>query len=141
MIFWDTSALVRCYEPAAKGHARARNMLLREKHIACGLIQVEAVSAVVRRLGKDKRKARALLETIEEHLGHFVLLPLGDDLLERAAALALKHRLRAADSIHVAAAQMLARDLGRRSFRVATADVEQAAAARAEGLRVIDLGS
>src|SRR5262245_56745705 len=55
MIFSDTSALVRCHEPAAKDHARARNMLLREKHVACGLIQVEAVSTVVRRPGKDWR--------------------------------------------------------------------------------------
>jgi predicted nucleic acid-binding protein len=139
MIYWDTSALVLCYEPRAKDHSRARNLLLREKHVACALIQVEAVSAVVRRLGDDKRKAKAILDKMEEHLRHFVLVPLGEEVLEKAAAMAWAHRLRAADAIHVAAARNLARDLGRASFRVATSDIEQAAAARAEGLRVIDL--
>jgi predicted nucleic acid-binding protein len=107
--------------------------------MACALIRLETVSAIVRRLGADKRKARSILDTIEEHLRDFVLIPVGEEVLERAVAMVKAHRLRAADAIHVAAAKNLARDLGRRGFRVATADAEQAAAARAEGLRVIAL--
>jgi uncharacterized protein len=138
MIFWDTSALLRCYEPAGVGHSRARNFLLREKHLACSLIRVEAVSAVVRRFGRDQRNARALVKTIEEHLRSFTLVPVSEDLMERAGEIVWKHRLRAADAIHVAAARTLARELGRTRFRVATADGGQAAAARAEGLKVLE---
>jgi len=48
----------------------------------------------------------------------------------------VEHHLRSADALHVAAAFLLSKELGR-GLRFVTSDVEQAAAARSEKLRVI----
>ena len=74
-----------------------------------------------------------------EHLDHFDLSPLDERVLEKGIELVNHHALRAADAIHLAAAILLARDLGRRQMRFTTVDTEQAKAASAEGLRVIRL--
>jgi hypothetical protein len=139
VIGWDTSALVRCYATGEPGYARARNLLLGDQDpFASALIRAEATSAVVRTLGNDRRRAGAVLRALEETLAHFALVPVDDGQLEVAVKLVRKHALRAADAIHLAGALTLSRRLGRRQIRFATADREQAAAARAEGIRVIE---
>lgn len=138
MIFWDTSALIRCYEPKDRGHARAKNLLLRETgHKACSLIRIEAISGIVRRFSKDKEVRATLLKLLDEHLRHFDLVPMDEDLVELGTKLVRAHALRAGDALHLAAAIRLSRELGRRRFRFASADDEQADAAEAEGIRVI----
>ena len=140
MIQWDTSALVKCYAALEKGHARARNLLLRERgHKGSVLLWPEAVSGIVRKLGTDRRVRESLLALLKGHLKHFDLLPVDQAQLELAVKLVCKHRLRSADAIHLAGALLLARDLGRARLRFATADIPQAAAARAEGLKVVEL--
>ena len=66
---------------------------------------------------------------------------LSDDasLIDLGTRMILKHALRAADSLHLAAAVQLARDIGRKGLHFATADGEQAEAAAAENLKVIRL--
>ena len=52
MIFWDTSALLRCYEGSQASHGRAKNLLLRERgHCGSALLRIEAVSGIRRRFG------------------------------------------------------------------------------------------
>ena len=140
MIFWDTSALIRCYEAAELGHARAKNLLLREKgHVGSVLIRLEGVSAIRRRFAQDRAMQASLLKFLNEHLDHFDLSPIDTRALEKAIALVDRHSLRAGDALHLAAAVLLAKELGRRQFRFATTDGEQAQAARAEGMKVIRL--
>ena len=139
MIFWDVSALVRCYSREEPGSARALHWLVHEtQHQGSALLVPEAVSGIVRRCRRDRRLADKILGLLEDHLGDFTLVEIGAAQLERAVSLVRKHGLRAADAIHVATAVLHARDLGRSAFRFATCDVEQAAAARAEGLRVVE---
>ncbi len=140
MIFWDTSALIKAYGSLEKGHARAKNLLLRERgHQGSVLLWPEAVSGIVRKLGPDRRIRDSLLDLLEEHLRHFCLVPISEQQMELSVRLIRKHGLRAADAIHLAAGLSLARELGRSKIHFATADGEQARAAKAEHLRVIEL--
>ena len=140
MIFWDTSALIRCYEASEPSHARAKNLLLREKgHGASVLIQIEAISGIRRRFARDKGARASLLKIVTQHLEHFDLSPIDDRVLDNGVALVERHALRASDAIHLAAAILLSKDLGRRHLRFTTVDAEQGIAAVAEGLNVIRL--
>jgi predicted nucleic acid-binding protein len=139
-MFWDTSALVRCYDPAEPGHERARNFLVSQKdHKASAFIIPELVSAVVRKLGRDKRNREALLETIEQHLSFFHVSAVDQQHLDETARLVKRYSLRAADALHVASAVILRKAMATRSIAFLTADVEQAKAARAEKLKVFEL--
>ena len=140
MIFWDTSALLRCYDGQEPSHLRAKNLLLREKgHLGSTLLALEASSGIVRRL-KGKGQRSVLLGLLKDHLRHFDLVPLDQAQVDRAVRLVERHGLRAADALHLAAALLLAREIGRRALRFLSADVEQVQAAAAEGLRFIHLG-
>ena len=84
MIFWYTSALVRYYEANEPSHARAKNLLLREKgHVGSVLIRIEAVSGIRRRFGRDKGMLLSLLKVVQGHLDHFDLSPIDEQVLER----------------------------------------------------------
>lgn len=139
-MFWDTSALVRCYDPGEPGHARAKSLLFAEKgHKASAFIVPELVSAVVRKFGRDKRNREALLRTIDDDLAYFDLASVEEDQLEVTTRLIKKHSLRAADALHLASAVILRRGLGKRSMMFITADGEQAKAAREESFKVLEL--
>ena len=139
-MFWDTSALVRCYAPLEPGHSRARNFLLAQGgHRASAFIVPEVVSAVVRKLGRDKRNREALLRTIEGHLEYFDLVTIDEEHLKVTSRLIRAHFLRAADALHLASAIILGRGLGKRRLPFLTADAEQATAARAEKLEVFEI--
>jgi len=142
VIFWDSSALARGYFESEPGHPRAKNLLLAsESHFGSVLVRPETVSGIVRRFLPDKGRVEAALRVFDDHLKHFDLAPIDDLQIERAIRLIRTHGLRAADALHLAAALLVARTLGRRPLRFATADREQAAAARKEGLKVIEIGA
>jgi predicted nucleic acid-binding protein len=92
-----------------------------------------------RRFGRDRGTLSALLKALEGHLAYFDLSPVDDRVLDAAILLIERYALRAADALHLAAAVLLSRDIGRRQLRFATLDAEQAAAATAAGLRVLRL--
>lgn len=138
MIFWDASALVRCFS-GEPGTSRALHWLHHdERHQGSVLLVPETTSAIVRRIGRDRRLAEKYLGVLHEQFNRFTLIPVGEAQIERAVRLIRTHALTAADAIHVATAVLHARDLGRTAFRFATCDGPQAAAARAEGLRVVE---
>jgi len=140
MIFWDTSALLKCYNSLETNHARALNLLSREKgHQGCVLLKLETMSGLVRKTGSNRALRDSLVKQAEDHLADFDLLPIDPVLLDLAGRLVIKHALRAADALHLATAVSVARILGRRKFHFATADVEQADAAAAEQLKTIRL--
>ena len=138
MIFWDTSALIRCYEGNETSNARAKNFLLHEnRHFASVLIRIEAFSGIRRRYARDKALLSSLTDILSQHIKHFDLSPVDGRVLETGEHLVDRHALRAGDALHLSAAILLAKDLGRRQFRFLTADTEQADAAKVENLKVI----
>jgi len=140
MIFWDTSAFIKCYGEIEVDHARAVNLLDREQgHKGCVLLKIETISGLVRKAGSNRALRQTLLTLAEESLRQFDLMPLDESLIELGTRLILKHSLRAGDSLHLAAAVQLTREIGRGKLHFATADGEQAAAAAAENLKVIRL--
>ena len=142
MIFWDTSALIKSYGTLEAAHERAKNLLTREKgHKGSSLLWPETLSGIVRKLGSNRRVRESLLGLLEEHLKHFDLLPITDDQIELSVKLVRKHRLRAAEAIHLAAALLLSRIIGRKRMRFVTADAAQADAARGEEFKVIELAA
>jgi predicted nucleic acid-binding protein len=137
VIFWDTSALVRCYSRDEPGHGRAANLLAsRERQSGSVILLPETMTALARMAGSNRALRDKVLRDARSALGEFELMPADIGQAELAARFAVEHRLRGADALHVAAAWLLSRELGR-SVRFVTADVEQAGAARLEKLPVI----
>lgn len=137
MIFWDTSALVRCYSKGEPGHGRAANILAsKERQSGSVILLPEATGALARMAGSDRALRDKVLKDVRSALAEFELLPADIAQGELAVRLAVERGLRGADALHVAAACLLARELGR-GVRFVTSDVDQAAVARSEKLRVI----
>ena len=137
MIFWDTSAIVRCYARLEPGHGRAVNLLAsRERHAGSVLLLPEAAGALARFAGSDRALRDKILKAMRSHLSEFDLLPADIAQAELAAHFAVEHGLKGADALHVAGACLLVREL-RRGLRFVTSDMHQAAAARSEKLSVI----
>ena len=140
--FLDSSALVKGYRTEI-GTARV-NALLRgaDPLIIAQLAHLEVSSAIVRRVAStqisDEVIQRMLDELDREVATSLEIIRIDDTLVANAIRLARIHRLRAADSIQLAAA------LVARALRVAeelilvSADLELNNAAAAEGLQIED---
>jgi predicted nucleic acid-binding protein len=60
------------------------------------------------------------------------------EVIDQAAELAARLQIKGADSIHVAAAQTVQAEAGGNEFWFVSADLRQSAAARQEGMPVLD---
>ena len=139
MIFWDSSFFLRAFDRRESGHGHAQSLISgREPQAASLLLRTEAISSAVRKAASDSSLRDTWLRLMEASLREFTLFTLSDALVADAEKLIRAHRLRSADAIHLATALFAARELGRRGFRFATADKEQALVARARGLRVVE---
>jgi predicted nucleic acid-binding protein len=67
------------------------------------------------------------------------LVNVDEEHLKFTSRLIRAHFLRAADALHLASAIILGRELGKRRTPFLTADPDQAAAARAEKLKVVEI--
>lgn len=138
MNYWDASALLKALDESETNHARAVNLLAqRVRHASCAFLGVEIVSAIARRHASRPEVRRKLLERWKD-LGSGLLLQAVDPLMERAAAVAGRRRLRAADALYLAGALEIRSALTRRLILV-SADGELCRAAEAEGLRTVRL--
>jgi predicted nucleic acid-binding protein len=108
----------------------------RDRKAGSVLLLPEVAGAVSRLAGADRALASRLLRKLREDLASFELVPTDIAQAELASRLATERRLRGADAVHVASAFLIAQEF-RRGFRFVTSDVDQAAAARSEKLRVI----
>jgi hypothetical protein len=135
--FWDTSALFRCYAARQPGHDRAMNLLASgERQAGSVLLLPELAGALTRQAGPDRALADRMVRKMREDLARFELVPAGLAQAELAVRMAFDRRLRDPHALHLASAFMIAREF-RRGFGFVTSDVDQAAAARSEKLRVI----
>lgn len=139
MIFWDSSFFVRAFDSREAGHRHAQSLLSgREPQVASLLLRTESISSAIRKSASDSSLRDTWLRLMESSLREFTLFTLSDALMADAERLIRAHQLRSADAVHLATAVFASRELGRRGFRFATADREQAVAARAVGLRVVE---
>lgn len=114
----------------------------------CDLAHPEAVSALRQllergaggRRGISQASFRVTLPRLRTHFGEgttFTVVP-ASAVIEQAAELAARLQIKGADSVHVAAAQTVRRDAAGSEFWFVSADLRQAAAAREEGMSVLD---
>jgi predicted nucleic acid-binding protein len=109
----------------------------------CSLGYVELVATLARRANVRKRTVLTeidLKSLLDEHWLEFVEVPLDAPVIELARALAWEKRLRGADAVHLASADVLRQRLAKRAMnlKLVTADDEMVAAARSIHLDVIN---
>jgi hypothetical protein len=143
VLYCDSSALVRVYLADETGHSDLSRLLLdpRRLVVTSALTEVEAVAAIrgAARAGRIRRPEVAIGEALADMGPDSPVLLLALDsarVLPGARALCERHRLRALDAIHLAVALTSAAEEVDGELVFVTRDADQAAAARAEGLRV-----
>ena len=145
VLFFDTSALVRRYDPAEPGAQRVRSMCRRPAGhtlVIARLTTVEVASALARQLRQgrtDSRQQTLRWRLFGRHLRYqYRIVPLDDRDYRTAERLLFAHPLRAYDALQLACAlrslQLLAGVAA--DLRFCTADRVQARAASGEGLAV-----
>lgn len=134
-VYLETSAVVKLLR-AEPGSDDARAAASAE-HVrtACVITYAETCSAVARRTAQatagDAAKARRELDAFWPELH---LIDVDEPLARRAADLAIRHRLRGMDAVHLAAALEVR---GAGDLRLASWDRELRAAARQEGIDLL----
>ena len=129
MIYVDTSAALLVLlgqEGAASAQAFLNRLASRERVTSSVLLQIEMMRALY--------WERLSLTIAQELLDGVELMPINDDVVERACA--MTEELKSLDAIHLATALLL--DDPRDPVTVFTHDVRLADAARSHGLAVFD---
>jgi predicted nucleic acid-binding protein len=121
----DSSALVKLVVREAESAALLRYLQGRPPLVSSALARTEVLRALLPLGGRAIERGRDLLTRID-------MARVNDAVLE-AAGVVLPVNLRSIDSIHLATAQQLGRDLA----RIVTYDERMALAARALGFRVV----
>lgn len=139
MIFWDSSAVVPVL--VSERHSKKAEAILRsdERMAVWWAAPVECLAAIAQgeRAGEygsvEVDQARATLEVLSDRWSE--ILP-SEEIRDRAASLLVRHPLRAADALQLAAASVWARGRPRR-HALATLDARLASAARGEGFDLV----
>ena len=129
MIYVDTSAALLVLlgqEGAASAQAFLNRLASRERVTSSVLLQIEMMRAL--------HRERLSLTIAQELLDGVELMPINDDVVERACA--MTEELKTLDAIHLATALLV--DDPRDPVTVFTHDVRLADAARSHGLAVFD---
>lgn len=136
ILYCDTSALVKLYVDEA-GSSDVRRLVDEAEAVAIARIgYVEAKSAFARAVYGGRlvrRRYREMLEDFEQDWSRCLVVEMTEQVLRRAGRLAEKHRLRAYDAVHLAAAMEI-RDRIASPFALAGFDEDLNRAARAERL-------
>jgi predicted nucleic acid-binding protein len=138
LAYFDTSALAKRYV-AEDGSLRVRRLLRRHVVVSSAVAQVEICSALRRRRAEgilSEPVVQRVLRRVQSDVASWRSVAVIEVVVALACELVRKHKLRTLDAIHLASAETLRREGLPVPF--VTADVRQAAAARAVGLSVID---
>lgn len=130
MLVLDTSALVKRYVDEEGTAEVVRRMEADETWCASSLCRTET-HVTLCRLGFEPEVERTLLRALHEDWEHFLVVPLDDICLSRAAEIGCEQRVRTLDALHLAAADRLPA-----AFTFVTFDSRQGDAARALGFDV-----
>ena len=140
--FFDSSALVKRYRYET-GSERVSDLFDSAERLTLSrLAQAEVIAAIVRRsraAGAPEDGLRGVVAVFSRELEElFEIVELDAPVIEKAAALALKHGLRGADAVQLACALLARNDATQQEFTFVGSDHELNVAAEAEGLAVID---
>jgi predicted nucleic acid-binding protein len=143
VLYLDSSAIAKLYvaEPGSQQvRAAIRSDRLWSTSVAAS-VEVKAALAAADRAARfpgHGSLTRVLARLRADWPRYFVII-LDEPLAELAGELAVRHRLRGYDAVHLASAVAVASETGisRRSFGFGTFDDELRAAAAAEGFRML----
>lgn len=137
ILYLDSSALVKLYvaEPESQ---QVRKLIARAKSVCTHLIGYAEICAAFGRAHRMGRVAAdalpAVLQDFERDWDTIEIVGVSEALVRRAGQVAVQFGLRGYDSMHLAAAETLARDVGSAAlFRFVAFDAALAAAAGALG--------
>lgn len=137
ILFCDTSALVKLYVREDGTDGMVEQAGRSDVLAVCRVAWVEFMSALARRAREQPQDAEALAEAHRRLIAdwpHYLKIEVTQDLVELAGEYADTFALRAYDSVQLAAAQMLHRELpGEVQF--ACFDARLAKAARVMGIK------
>ena len=153
--FFDSSTFVKLFV-VEEGDMRVREIVrgaraddARFRVSVCDLAHPECVAAMRQMLdrgagGRRGISSASLKRALPEIQAIFrerssLLVIEASTIIPESADLAVRHRVRGADAVHIAAAQRVQRRVAEgEEFWFVSADVQQAAAARREGMPVLD---
>jgi len=140
MIYFDSSALVKRYIKE-KGTDIVHSLTARGEAVATSkLTYPEILSAFMRKRREGDLKPESLQSVIaqlENDWGELLIVGLNDELFPLVKSLIQKHRLKAADSIHLASALWLA-ETAKADVVFIASDETLLSAAKNENLEVIN---
>jgi hypothetical protein len=138
--YLDASAWVKRHQNEA-GSTWMNRVWTPQRHFACASLGlIEVLCTVARRhasQGLPESRTRAALQRIRTDFDSFSRIELDAAVLRLAESLAVRHRLRGADCVHLASALHL-RTVQREPVTLIASDAELLAAAAVEGLPVLD---
>jgi predicted nucleic acid-binding protein len=132
MLLLDTSALVKRYVDEAGTEEVLSLMASDEGWCASALCHAET-HVTLCHLGFEPAAEQSLARSLEADWEHFLVVPVDDLCLARAAEIGCALKVRTLDAIHLAAADRLPRP-----FTFVTFDARQAAGAKVLGFAVAD---
>lgn len=130
MLVVDASALVKRYVGEA-GTDDVVSLMASDPGWCASAICRAETHVTLCHLGFEPATEQSLARSLEADWEHFVVVPVDDLCLARAAEIGCEHRLRTLDAIHLAAADRLPRP-----FTFVTFDARQAGGARSLGFPV-----
>lgn len=139
--YFDSSVLVKLYDLSEKGTREAQKLFRTYRACSSMLLYPEVISALARkeRRGElSKKDIQEVLTAFKRDYSRILLVGLSDDVMQQSERLLFTHPLTALDSIHLASAIVLGKQL-EQSIPFATADKDLASAAQKEELETFIL--
>ena len=138
----DASAIAKLYLPGERGVDFVIQLLeLRspdDRFFTSGLSIVEVKAAISRRIDSLADRAELLAMYDDDVQEMFDLLPISDDIIIRAGAVAEDYRLRSGDDIHLATALSIATTVDNSQVFMVSADAELLEASQSAGIGALD---
>ena len=135
---FDTSVLLKRYLEES-GSLAARDCLRRFRPVCSAIVQVEAASAIARRVRTGELSAARAIETMRQlaaDRARWEFIDVEPTILARAESLVREVPVATLDALHIASALVFVGSLGR-SVPFVTADVRQRVAAERTNLEVV----
>lgn len=134
--YFDSSVVVKLYDTREKGASQAQALFRKYRPYSSTLLYPEIISALARKerrreLGKGN--IAAILSDFKKDYGQILVVALTDQVIHESERLLFSHSLTTLDSIHLASALILRKEL-EQPIPLATADKDLASAAQKEGL-------
>jgi predicted nucleic acid-binding protein len=140
MIYWDTSVILKLYVDEPDSMDWQRMAVSSEPPLRSSSLALSELAHALKQLERAKRIRKNAASALHNQFrtdveaGRFVLLPLGQDVIDLSVDFALKAGgLRTLDGLHLASARLL------RCSRMATGDNRLAQVAETAGFQLVSV--